>query len=200
METARERLYRLVLINPKASWSQKDLADRAGCSRGYVSRVVAVLVASGVLGRPYKNRVVLTGPTRLLTLWASRRQLPRPTFVATPRTPEEIEAVLRGFDGVALTLFRAAWHRTKFMATSSLEAYVSRARLPELVERLGTPAPEPTSVALYPTDGPELEGLEWIEGVPVVSVPQNVVDLMAVGGQGPRVALQLARAHGLLEV
>lgn len=197
METAAERLYRLLLTHPKDSWTQRALAAHAGCSPGQVSKVVGSLAASGALGRPYKNRVVLTGPARLLMLWAARRSLLAPTFVATARTAEAVEAILRASPGCALTLFRAAWHRTKFMRTTTVEAYIPKGNLASLVARIGSPSAEPTSVALYPAQGAELEGLEMVGGLPLVSVPQNFVDLMAVGGQGPRVAMHLARAHGL---
>ena len=198
MESSTERLYRLFLLDPKAAWTQKDLAARAGCSRGYVSRVIGSLTSAGVVARPYKNRVVLASPAKLLTLWAGRRVLPPPTYVAPKRFLEQTEASLADRPGVALTLFRAAWHRTKFMRTASLEAYVLAAELPSAVRRLGAASPEPTSLALYPAEGPELEGVERLDGMPLVSVPQNFVDLIAAGGQGPRVAFQLARAHGLL--
>lgn len=199
METARERLFGLLLSDPHRAWEQKELAVRAGCSRGYVSRTAGDLLDAGVLGRPYRTRIVLVSPAKLLTLWASRRRLPVPWYVATVRTPEEIETSLRDRDGVALTLFRAAWHRTKFMATTSVEVYVRRADLEAVASDLGSVSTDPTSVALYPTDDAELEGVEWIAGLPLVSGPQNVVDLMAFGGQGPRVALHLARAFGLWE-
>lgn len=199
MESARERIYRLLLTHPKEAWKQKDLAAQADCSRGYVSRVVDALVASGVLARPYKNRTVLLGPAKLLTLWASRRSLPGPVHVATALGADAVEARLRQGPGTAMTLFRAAWHRTKFMATSGVEAYVREEDLEHVAIRLGERSAEPTSVTLYPAQGPELEAMERIDGQPLVSVPQNVVDLMAVGGQGPRVALHLARAYGLWE-
>lgn len=199
MDPGRERIYRLLLTYPQSSWMQKDLASRARCSRGYVSRLVGELVEAGVLARPYKNRVVLTGPSKLFMLWAARRRLPTPTFVVTRQPPEEVESVLAVTPGTALTLFRAAWHRTKFMAVTAVEAYVPEGDLRSVAERLGDPTTEPTSVVLYPTEGGELEGAERAEGVPLVSVPQNVVDLIAFGGQGPRVAMHLARAGGLLE-
>lgn len=164
-----------------------------------MSRVAQALTGTGVLARPYRNRIVVTSPTRLLTLWASRRVLPEPTYIATPKAPEAVEAILREEPRTALTLFRGAWHRTKFMATSGVEAYVARDALAAAARRLGTLAEEPTRVALYPTDGDDLEGAERVDGMRVVSVPQNVVDLMASGGQGPRVALHLAKAYGLLE-
>jgi len=198
VESSAERLYRLLLLDPRAAWTQKDLAARAGCSRGYVSRVIGSLTSAGVVARPYRNRVVLASPAKLLTLWAGRRSLPPPTYVATKRSLEQTEASLADRPGVALTLFRAAWHRTKFMRTASLEAYVLSTELSFAVRRLGAPSAEPTSVALYPAEGAELEGLERLDGLPLVSVPQNFVDLMATGGQGPRVAFHLARAHGLL--
>lgn len=200
MYPARDRLYRLLLAYPKQSWTQKELAARARCSRGYVSRVASRLTETGVLGRPFKNRIVLTAPAKLLTVWAGRRALPAPAYVATSFGAEAIERILRDWPGAAVTLFRGAWHRTKFMATSSVETYVMRESLPGLVGDLGAASAEPTTVVLYPTDGDEIEGVEHIDGVPVVSVPQNVVDLMAIGGQGPRVALNLANAAGLWEV
>jgi hypothetical protein len=198
--TKTERLYGILLAHPKATWSQRELSARAGCSTGYTSRVVASLVSMGVLARPYKNRVILVGPTKLLTLWAARRSLPEPSYVTAERSLEEVEASLRGAVGAALTLFRAAWHRTKFLRTETLEAYAPRGDLPLWISRLGAPSVEPTPITLYPTDGAELEGLERVQGLPLVSVPQTYVDLMAIGGQGPRVAAHLARTTGLLEV
>ena len=109
-----------------------------------------------------------------------------------------MEAALADIPGAALTLFRAAWHRTKFMRTSTLEAYMLAPEIRSAVRRIGTASPEPTSVVLYPAEGPELEGTERLAGLPLVSVPQNFVDLMAAGGQGPRVAFHLARTYGLL--
>ncbi len=199
VDTATERLYRLLLTYPRESWIQKDLAARAGCSRGHTSRVVAALVSAGALARPYKNRVVLTSPAKLLTLWAARRVLPPPAFVATDRDPETVEDLLRESSGVGLTLFRAAWHRTKFLMTRTVEMYVPGAELRDWIDRLGSASEDPARVVLYPTAGAELEGLERIDGLPLVSVPQTYVDLIAVGGQGSRVAIHLARAAGLLE-
>jgi len=118
--------------------------------------------------------------------------------VSTSYNPTEVEAILRNKQGVGLTLFRAAWHCTKFAMTSAVETYVLERDLVTLVSELGSISTQPTSVILYPTKGPELEGLERVNDLPLVSVPQNFVDLMAFGGQGPRVAMHLTRSYGLL--
>jgi len=116
METLTDSVYRLPLINPRQSWIQRELASRAHCSPAHVSRIVGSLVSSGVVSQPYKNRVRLVSPAKLLTLWAARRRMPEPVYASTKLGQEEIERALQGRQGVALTLFRAAWHRTKFVS------------------------------------------------------------------------------------
>lgn len=198
MESAAERLYRELLLQPGLERSQRELARRARFTPGYASQQVKFLVEQGVLARPFRNRVVVTSPVKLLFMWAARRVLPQPTYVQTKLDGRQIERSLMRFRGVALTLFSGAWHRDHFFQSRTSEAYVPTSSIPAVANRLGKISPHATVVALYPSEGPELRGSSVADGPRVVSIPQNVVDLMAFGGQGPRVGIHLARTGGLL--
>jgi hypothetical protein len=87
------------------------------------------------------------------------------------------------------------------MRTTSYEIYAAPEEMQKVVQSIGRPSRSPERVSIYPAEhGAFFQGIERIKRVPVVSVPQNFVDLMSVGGSGPRVALQLGNASGLLKV
>jgi hypothetical protein len=78
---------------------------------------------------------------------------------------------------------------------------VSSEKMERVVRSIGRTSRSPQRVSVYPTeDGAVFQGMGKVDGVPVVSVPQIFVDLMSLGGSGPRVALQLGTASGLLRV
>lgn len=199
-EDATGRLYRAFLTAPGKSWSQRELARAAGCSPTLVSRTVSRLQEAGALARPYRNRVVLTGPFSLLLRWAVRHRLPRPVYVRTDLTTEGVERELARSGVAAVTLFRGAWHRIRELEARVVESYVSAPAIDSLARRLGriTHRPSTAGAVLLPSHGPELVSGDIVDGVPLVAVAQNCVDLLAIGGQGPRAAVELARRTWIL--
>lgn len=165
------------------------------------SRILTQLERDVVVAKPYKNQFVLVEPIRLLMLWSCRCTLPPPTYVRTTRSDGDLDAIISRMEGVALTLFRGAWLRTQYMKTTSYELYAAPEKLQKVVRLLGRVSRSPERVSVYPaTDEMVFLGSEKVDGIPVVSIPQNFVDLMSVGGSGPRVALQMGNATGLLKV
>jgi len=200
MESAFEKTARLLLTGPRKDWTGVELSRRTGYSRGMISRVLSRLENDTVVAKPYKNRFVLVEPIRLLMLWSCERTLPSPIYVDSDRSEASLGRAIAGMKGVALTQFRGAWLRSHYMRTTSYELYVEERRLEQVAKSLGKVSDSPQNVALLPADKDVFLGSERVEGLSVVSVPQNFVDLMCTGGSGPRVALHLGLSTKLLEV
>lgn len=201
MESAFEKTARLLLTEPQRRWTGLELSQRTGFSRAMTSRILTQLGNDVVVAKPYKNQFVLVEPIRLLMLWSCRRRMPRPTYVKTNKTDDDVDAIIRRTKGVALTLFRGAWLRANYMRTTSYELYAAPEKLQKVVRSIGRASTIPQHISIYSAeDGAVFQGIEKVKGIPIVSVPQNFVDLMSVGGSGPRVALQLGTAIGLLKV
>ncbi len=201
VESAFERTARLLLTEPQRRWTGLELSDRAGYSKGMISRILTQLGNEAVVAKPYKNQFVLVEPIRLLTLWSCRRKMPQPNYVESDFAEEALDRVLSKSKEAALTLFRGAWLRAHYMRTTSYEIYVAPRALQRFISSIGKPTRTPQRISVYSAeDGAVFQGSERLDGLPVVSIPQNFVDLMSVGGAGPRVALQLGTVSGILKV
>lgn len=199
MESAFEKTARLLLTEPQKRWTGLELSRRTHFSQAMTSRILTRLEREVVVAKPYKNQFVLVEPIRLLMLWSCRRTLPPPIFVRTKKRDDEVDSIISGIDGVAMTLFRGAWLRTQYMRTTSYELYAPAADVKAVAQSLGRVSHSPERISIFPAeDDSVFLGSDRIDGLPVVSVPQNFVDLMSTGGSGPRVALQLGNATGLL--
>jgi len=201
MESAFEKTARLLLTEPKKNWTGVELSARTGYSKGMTSRVLQQLVREVVVAKPYKNRFVLVEPIRLLVLWSCRRRMPEPVYVESSKSDAQLDAAVAKMKGVALTQFRGAWLRTHYMRTTSYELYVPKGKVNPAAKALGRISESPQRISLLPAeDNDVFLGSERAGGLPVVSLPQNFVDLMCTGGSGPRVALQLGISSGMLWV
>ena len=201
MESAFEKTARLLLTEPQKRWTGIEISRRTGFSRAMTSRILTQLEREVVVAKPYKNQFILVEPIRLLMLWSSKRKLPPPIYVRTIKSDADLDAIISRTGGVAATLFRGAWLRTQYMRTTSYELYVAPERIERITRSLGKASRFPERISIYPAeDDAVFLGSEKIGGVPAVSIPQNFVDLMSIGGSGPRVALQLGSVTGLLGV
>lgn len=200
MESAIEKAMRALLLSPRRSWRQAELAKVAGCSKAYISKLVGRWLAAGILGRPRPQEIVLLGAAKLLAQWAATRRLPRPVYVSSRASKAEIERLLKRESGYALTLWSAAWHRIKFMRTSTVELYVPPSKAGHFVRALGKRSREPTPIVILPAQKDLFAATERVAGLLLVAPVQNYVDLMAAGGSGVRVALELAKRYNLMGV
>ena len=201
MESAFEKTARLLLTEPKKNWTGVELSARTGYSKGMTSRVLKQLEREVVVAKPYKNRFVLVEPIRLLVLWSCKRRMPEPVYVETNKSDAQLDAAVAKMKGVALTQFRGAWLRAHYMRTTSYELYVPKGKVNPAAKALGKISESPQRISLLPAeDNDVFLGSERVGGLPVVSLPQNFVDLMCTGGSGPRVALQLGISSRMLGV
>jgi len=201
MESAFEKTARLLLTEPKKNWTGVELSARTGYSKGMTSRVLKQLEREVVVAKPYKNRFVLVEPIRLLVLWSCRRRMPEPVYVESSKSDAQLDAAVAKMKGVALTQFRGAWLRAHYMRTTSYELYVPKGKVDTAAKALGKISESPQRISLLPAeDNDVFLGSERVGGLPVVSLPQNFVDLMCTGGSGPRVALQLGISSRMLGV
>jgi len=201
MESAFEKTARLLLTEPKKNWTGVELSARTGYSKGMTSRVLKQLEREVVVAKPYKNRFVLVEPIRLLVLWSCRRRMPEPVYVESNKSDAQLDAAVAKMKGVALTQFRGAWLRAHYMRTTSYELYVPKGKVDTAAKALGKISESPQRISLLPAeDNDVFLGSERVGGLPVVSLPQNFVDLMCTGGSGPRVALQLGISSRMLGV
>jgi len=201
MESAFEKTARLLLTEPKKNWTGVELSARTGYSKGMTSRVLKQLEREVVVAKPYKNRFVLVEPIRLLVLWSCRRRMPEPVYVESSKSDAQLDAAFAKMKGVALTQFRGAWLRTHYMRTTSYELYVPKGKVDPAAKALGKISKSPQRISLLPAeDNDVFLGSERVGGLPVVSLPQNFVDLMCTGGSGPRVALQLGISSRMLGI
>lgn len=171
----KERIIQLLAAYPKKPWMQKELAERAGCSRPYVSKLVKGFEKEGIIAKPYKNQLRLINPEKLLVKWAAIRKMPKPEYITA--TTDRAEAVLGKMNGYAVTFLRAAWHRTHFMKAERIDIYADDKFR---VEKIGSASKVPTPVAVY-REPEALEGRVKVGGLWLVSPALNYVDLVVKG-------------------
>jgi len=196
MESSTEKIIRMLLTHPKQKWMQKDLAEKSNCSKAYLSKLMKKFREENIIARPYKNQVVLIGFSKLLNKWANMRKMQEPIYLNISLSEKEIEDSLKEEKDYALTLFRAAWYRTKFMRTDSFEIYAGEPE--KFIKNFGEKVNEPTNFIVYMGDKQIFEFIEIVEGFKLVSVVQNYADLMSAGGSGVRVAYELAEKYDLM--
>lgn len=190
-----EKIARLLLTNPNKKWKQRELVLATGFSKGFISQQIKELSEENIISK-VENRIVLTDFSKLLTKWAGIRKLPRPTYFKGESIEKIEDKLKKSKVDYALTLFRAAWHRIKFLKVEKVELYVKRNDF-EKIKRILGKEEIVGNVEVY-VDDDSLIGKEKINGLNLVSVVQNYVDLVCVGGNGTRVALQLAKKYELI--
>ncbi len=197
METATEKIIRLLLVYPKKQFKQVELARNVGCSKVFVSKIIKKFTEEGILSRISKNEFRLISFSKLINNWISLRKLPNPEYIKTELSMEQILKQLKKMDSYALTLLSGAWERIKFMKTNSLEIYTTNK---SAFKKFGKFSKEPTNFMLFKCNPDIFTCSEKINDLTVVSIPQNYVDLMVYGGSGIRVAIKLAEKYNLLGV
>lgn len=197
------------LLSLKNEWNQRDLVASAGCTKGYVSRTIKKLEDLNIVTKISRGKIVVIDLPKLLNYWVSIRKMPRCMYVDIDAPVEAIERKLKGSKiggsklNYSITLFRGAWHRIKLLKIEKIEIYVQEKDLQKLLKmlgRLGGKSRPYGKVEIYVADKYDLAGSEKVGGLNLASVTQNYVDLMVAGGNGTRVALELAKRFGLLGV
>jgi hypothetical protein len=197
MKTSTEKIICLLLTNPKKEWKQIELAKKAGCTKAFLSKLTKKMVSQGILARPKSQQIIVISIAKLLNRWCSIRKLPKPIYIKTNLSKQQIEKKMKKESNYALTLFSAAWHRVKFMKTNTIEAYVKKGKVMDFIKKFGSPVKNPTNFIIYPEEKQVFENIEKIRGLCLVHVIQNYVDLTSISGTGIRVAHELDKKYNL---
>jgi len=190
-----EHITKLLLTYPKKEWKQKQLVLATGYSKGFISQEIKKLLYDNIVSKLDSNIVLIDFP-KLLNKWVGIRKLPKPIYFKTTSIERLEDKLKKSEIKYALTLFRAAWHRIKFLKIERIELYVIKKDL-EKIRRLLGKENIAGNIEVYLDKDYIFVGNKKLDGLCLVSPVQNYVDLMCVGGSGTRVALQLAKKYKL---
>ncbi len=72
METATEKIIRLLLVYPKKQFKQVELARNVGCSKVFVSKIIKKFTEEGILSKISKNEFRLISFSKLINIIAHK--------------------------------------------------------------------------------------------------------------------------------
>jgi len=192
--------YIIKLLSLKKEWKQSDLIKLSNSTKGHVSKTIKELEEQNIVTKTDRNTIIVIDLPKLLNYWTSLRKLPKPHYLDTKENIEKIEQKLKKSDiEYSISFFRAAWHRLKLLKIEKIEIYVLEKDLKRIFKLIGKPKPF-GKVEIYPATKLEILSFEKLSGLRLVALTQNYVDLMLVGGNGTRIALELAKKYELFGV
>jgi len=188
------------LLSLRKDWKLSDLIKLSSSTKGHVSKVIKKLEEQSIVTKTDRHTIIVIDLPKLLNYWISLKKLPRPYYLDTKEDTKEIERRLKKSDiEYSISFFRAAWHRLKLLKIEKIEMYVLEKDLNKIFRLVGRPKPY-GKVEVYPATKMDIFGFEKIAGLRLVPLTQNYVDLMCVGGNGSRIALELAKKYDLYGV
>src|SRR5690606_36897725 len=75
------RIARLLLMQPHARWTQREISQATGVSEGFVSRIVARLEADRYVERDAQGALRVKDPNLLLEAWRERYEFSRHSII-----------------------------------------------------------------------------------------------------------------------
>lgn len=182
------RIARRLLLDPKRSFRQHELAGLTGLDDGFTSRIVHRLEEDGLLDRAEDGAVRVRDPDLLLDAWAEAYRFDKHTMVrghVTTRSSEELlarlpRALAKGRIGCAATGLAAAWLYTRFAGFRLVTLFVEK-RPPDALLRQAGFREEPKGANVWlvvPNDAGVFDGVEAKDGIACVPPVQAYVDLL----------------------
>ena len=182
------RVARLLLLDPKRWWQQKDIAEEAGIGRGFVSKIVARLNSDGLLDANDDGRVRPSNPNLLLDAWKDEYNFSRNRIVAghvSARSGEEladrfVEAARKHDVEYSFTGLPAAAKLAPFAGFRLVATYLRRPPQETLLQSLGfhKEAKGANIWLVVPNDEGVFAGSKEIAGHVCVSAVQAYLDLL----------------------
>lgn len=206
------RLLRLLLSRRDALWTQAELTERSGLSRGLVSRLVRSLVADDFLipvtpaTRQQAGTWRLIDHDRLLDGWATaddwhaRAEVQQYSVLASNAgaLASEVREKLHGDreeDAPAFTQWFAASLRHPYTDSPVVSVYVRRPA--EFSLRFARPVSNGGNLwVIVPKDDGVFQETQNVGGFRLVSDVQIYLDLLGVGQRGPEQAEALRKWEG----
>jgi hypothetical protein len=116
------RIVRTLLLEPRSSFSQRELAQTAGLDEGFTSKVVRKLEADQMIDRGSDGTVRIVNPAAVLEAWRETYDFSKHRIVAGHATTQSSEALLATLGAAfrakkldyAATGLAGAWLLTKF--------------------------------------------------------------------------------------
>ncbi|HEX6042704.1 type IV toxin-antitoxin system AbiEi family antitoxin [Longimicrobium sp.] len=202
-------LVRALLDQPERAWGIRELAAEAGVSPGTASKVVRRLALEGLAEAPAGRAPVrILDPRALLRRWARAYDWQRNEMAAFHAPIGDVARFLKRLPGVfgdrrwALTLHAGASRVAPHASWERVHAYVgaeSAAELYQIAHREGwPPADDGRLVLIKPYYRHSVwQGVRVVDGLPVVSDTQLVLDLWHYPLRGIEQAEHILAARGL---
>ncbi len=195
-KSARVTMY-LLAKAPRKPVSQKEIVEATGLSKGMVSRVMAWLVAKGLVKRPYRTRFILEYPEKLLIEWIGQREIAlKKAFFAAD------ESALAGIAHTH-TLFSGAWLDSGYLHSGFTTVYVKPGFEPDASMNAieGKVGELKSKVVLIPAEDEFVfYGRKKIGRNYIVNPCLLYADLASLGGMGLTALEQVAEKHKLPKV
>lgn len=200
------RIPRLLLSDRKAVWTQDKLVEGSKTSRGYVSRLLKVLVDEGYVtqqsSRGKAKSYQLRDFDRLLDAWVqadeANKRIKRVEYSILASDPSSIARLVRdALDGTThcFTQWIAAWLRKAYTTPPVVSAYVTG----DVITRfsLGRKVSSGGNLwLLVPEDRGVFQGGQVSDGFSLASDAQIYLDLINAGLRGPEAAGALRAWEG----
>lgn len=199
------RLVRRLLIHPAEHFSQRELARATGLDEGFVSRLVARLVAEDYLLRDKHGAVRAKDPALLLDAWRGADQFSKHTLHRGHVPARSGDALLRFVVDTlsrqkvdyAATGLAAAWVFTRFAAFRIATVYLADDPARALLEELGCreDARGANLWLVVPSDAGVFQGAVVKDGIRCVHPVQVYLDLKEHPERAGEAAERLRTEH-----
>ena len=193
------RVLRVLLINYRKDWNERQLAREANVSHVLVHYVFKKLIEMKLATRNQRNRIVLTDPLNLLRKWASYHRYDLVNkFLVYSTLEKEIDVLIGKIADLDLEYsfsgLIAAWLVAPSLQPRDLHLYVSSEDI--AAEIAGKIELKPMSRGsnvkfVLPYDEGVFYGTRVVRGVKVVSNVQLYVDLYNAPSRGGKPASQI---------
>ncbi|MFH0713851.1 MAG: MarR family transcriptional regulator [Candidatus Micrarchaeota archaeon] len=188
-----QRIVMFLLLNARKPVSQLAIVKATRLSKSLVSRVVSLLVAKGVVKRPYRCRFVLEYPEKLLLDWIGQRNIAmkKAYFAKDTNLLKEVKH--------CHTLLSGAWLDSGYLASEFITVYVEPNFKPAASMNLieGKVGELKSKVVLIPADDEFVFYGKWsINNEEVVNPFLLYVDLASFGGIAFTALQQVSEKHG----
>lgn len=202
------RIIRAVLSQRDREWTQEELTERTGISRGLVSRLLTALVADEYLTKERSSprgsatQYRVRDFNRLLDAWKveddwSERVTVRQYSLLSNDASEIAKNIRDALDStnVVFTQWFAAHIRHPYTTPPVVSAYIKSPRVPELQFARAVPSGGNLWLIVPADEGVFFETQEQ-EGFRLVSDVQIYLDLVEMGQRGPDAAKALREWNG----
>ena len=199
------RVTRLLLLDPKCWWLQKDIAEAASIGRGFVSKIVARLKSDSLLDANDDGRVRPSNPNLLLDAWSDEYDFKRHRIVAghvSARSGEELadrfaDAARKHDVEYGFTGLPAAAKLAPFAGFRLVAAYLRRPPQDALLKYLGFHKEDKgaNTWLMVPADEGVFAGSQEISGHVCVSAVQTYLDLLNMPERAKEAAEHLREVY-----